>query len=111
MKLFKPVKGKYKVIVFMASFYGLGADAKKDFFHDVLILKVGKNNEILDGLEYVLEWAEPPYTSRFVRIAKKGVKLQKGLKLSQLDFRTFEADQPLKLDGIIDNLHDYKETF
>lgn len=111
MKLFKPVKGKYKVIVFMASSYGLSFTNKYEIFHNFLILKVDKNDEILDGLEYVLEWAEPPHTARFVRIAKKGVKLRKGLNISQLDFATFEADQPLKLDGIIDNLYNFKEIF
>lgn len=115
MKLFKPVKGRYKVIVFMASSYGLSfrryVRDKYDIFHNILILKVDKNNEILDGLEYILEWADPPHTSRFVRAMKKGVKLQKGLNIQQLDFRTFEANQPLKLDGIIDNLHDLKEIF
>jgi len=116
MKLFKPIKGKYKVVVFMAGNYGLGANDKKDIFHHILILKVNKNNEILDGLEYCLEWAEPPYTSRLVRATKKGVKLQKGLQISQLDFKTFESGFQegfnfWTFNGIIDNLYDFKEVF
>jgi hypothetical protein len=116
MKLFKPVKGRYKVIVFMASSYGLSFMNKFELFHNVLILKVDKNNEILDGLEYILEWAEPPHTARFVRAMKKGIKLRKGLNIQQLDFRTFETDfrENFKFgdfNGILDNLHDFKEIF
>ncbi len=115
MKLFKPSKGKYKVFVFMSSNYGWSAmDDQKDIFHSVLILKVNKNNEILDGLEYMLEWAEPPFTSRFVRATKKGIILKKGLRISELDFRTFETDFEEKitgLDGALDNLYDLKEVF
>ena len=117
MKLFKPIKGKYKVILFMSANYGLsGIDDKKDISHDILILKINKNNEILDGLEYILEWAEPPYTARFVRATKKGIKLKKGLRISELDFRTFETDFQEKfnfwnIDGVIDNLYNFKEAF
>lgn len=112
LKLFKPIKGKYKVIMFMATGYGwLHGPDKNDVYHNILILKINENNEILDGLEYVLEWSEQPSTARFVRATKKGIKLQKGLKISQLDFKTFEADQPFKPYGIIDNLYDFKEVF
>jgi hypothetical protein len=117
MKLFKPIKGKYKVILFMSANYGLsGIDDKKDIFHNILILKINKNNEILDGLQYILEWAEPPFTARFVRATKKGVKLIKGLRISELDFRTFETNFQekfnfWKIDGVIDNLYNFKEVF
>ncbi len=117
MKLFKPVKGKYKVIVFMATTYDLSVVTnEKEIYHFYLILKIDKNNEILDGMEYVLEWTEPPFTARFVRVMKKGVKLKKGLRISELDFRTFETDFQEKfnfwnIDGVIDNIYNFQEIF
>lgn len=47
VKLFKPIKGKYKVIVFISSDYGIGANDKKDIFHNILILKVDKTTKYL----------------------------------------------------------------
>lgn len=110
-KLFTPIKGKYKVILFQSSSYGLGKGETKKIFHSILILKIDKNNEIIDGLDYLLEWAEVPFTSRFVRVSKKGVKLQKGLALKELEFRTFELNQPYNPRGIIDNLYNFREAF
>lgn len=111
LKLFKPVKGRYKVILFMAAVYGLGFDDKNDIFHNILILKANKNNEILDGFEYTLEWAEVPTASRLARITKPGVKLKKGLPVSQLGFKSIEAGQEWELNGIIDNLYNFEQIF
>jgi hypothetical protein len=112
LKLFKPVKGKYKIIIFAGAVYGLSAtDDKEDIFHNLLILKVNKNNEILDGLQYILEWAEPPTASRLCRIAKSGIKLQKGLPVSQLGCRNFETARVIPLGGVLDNLYNFQEIF
>ena len=111
LKLFQPVKGKYRVITFMATGYGLSFTDKKEIFHNILILKVDQNDEILDGLEYVIEWAEVPTASRLARTTRKGVKLKKGLPLSELEFKSIEAGQPLKLNGVIDNLYNFRQIF
>jgi len=116
LKLFKPVKGKYKVILFMATGYGLLHERDKGIFHNILILKVDKNDEILDGMEYVLEWAEVPTAARLLRATKTGVKLKKGLPISQLDFKTFETGFKdgfgfWNHEGIIDNLYNFEEIF
>jgi hypothetical protein len=110
-KLFKPVKGKYKVIFFTATGYGFLKNEGKNIYHSILILKVNKNNEILDGLEYLLEWAETPHTVRLFRTAGAGVKLQKGLQLSQLDWKPFAEGLDRTPQGIIDNLYDFKKIF
>jgi hypothetical protein len=111
LKLFKPIKGKYKVILFMETSYGLSFRDTKEIFHNILILKVAKNNEILDGLQYLLEWAEPPLAVRLFRVTKTGVKLQKGLQLSQLHFKAFEAGLEWTPGGVTDNLYNFKEIF
>ena len=111
LKLFQPVKGKYRVISFMATGYGLSFTNKKEIFHNILILKIDQNDEILDGFEYVLEWVEVPVASRLGRVTKKAVKLKKGLPLSELEFKTIEAGQSLKLNGIIDNLYNFRQIF
>jgi len=112
LKLFKPVKGKYKVIFFVAADYGIShSDEKEHIFHQLLILKVDKNNEIIDGLQYVLEWAEPPFAYRLCRIANSGIKLQKELQVSQLGCKNFESEQEIPLRGVLDNLYNFQEIF
>ena len=111
LKLFQPVKGKYRVIVFMATGYGLSFTDKKEIFHNILILKTDQKDEILDGLEYVIEWVEVPTASRLVRLTQKGVKLKKGLPLSELKFKSIEAGEPLNLNGVIDNLYNFRQIF
>lgn len=112
LKLFKPIKGKYKVIFFVAADYGIShSDEKEHIFHELLILKVDQNNEILDGLQYVLEWAEVPFAYRLCRIAKSDIKLRKELQVSQIGCRNFESEAEISLRGVLDNLYNFQEIF
>ena len=112
LNLFQPVKGKYKVIFFVGADYGLSAiDDKEHIFHELLILKVNKNNEIIDGLQYVLEWAEVPTAYRLCRIQKSGIKLQKELQVSQIGCRNFESEREIPLGGVLDNFYNFQEIF
>ena len=112
LKLFKQIKGKDKVIFFVAADYGLSHfDEKEHIFHELLVLKVNKNNEIIDGLQYVLEWAEVPTAYRLCRIAKSGIKLQKELQVSQLGCKNFESGKEISLRGVLTIYTISKEYF
>ena len=110
LELFRPTKGDHKVLVFMAPLWGVGADERQKIFHDLLILKTDANNTILDGFQYTLEYAELPFSYDLFRVKSKGIKLEKGLKLSHIEFRSlYDNDQyPI---GILDNVYNLKQRF
>ena len=111
LKLFKPTKGKNTIFVFMASFEGIGYEDERDIFHDVMILKVDKNNIILDGLHYTLEWAEPPKNCALYRVTKTGATLKKGLAIKDLGLKSFGDECSISPIGKIDNIYRFKEIF
>ena len=112
LELFKPVKGNHKVIFFVASVHGLSAiDDKEHIFHELLILKIDKNNEIVDGLQYVLEWAEVPFAYKLCRIENSGIKLKKELQVSKIGCKNFESEREMPLNGVLDNLYNFQEIF
>ena len=117
IEIFRPVNGQYRVIQFMAAFWGRGKDEKKKIFHEILIVKVDHNNIILDSLQYTLEWGELPQIYDIYYLKSKDAKLTKNLDLSKLQFGSlideFESylagDRPPT--GILDNIYNFKEQF
>jgi len=110
IKLFKPIKGNHRIIIFRATFWGLTARETTELLHDILALKVDENNIIEDGLQYTLEMAEPPLALDLYRLKSHGIRLKKGLKLSDLKFQNFlDSDRPPK--GVLDNVYNFKEQF
>lgn len=108
--LFRPEKGEHKTIMFMAPFEGIGYEGEVDIFHDIMILKVDKDNRVLDGLQYTLEWAEPPLSCDLYRVTKRGEKLKKGLDVSALQFKAIGpgCGPP---SGVVDNVYNFTEIF
>jgi hypothetical protein len=67
IKFFEPVKGEFNVYIFIKEFKGIplyfmeiNNPDSLETFHDMIILKTNKKNEIVDGFYYRLEWAEVP---------------------------------------------------
>ncbi|WP_457128402.1 hypothetical protein [Mucilaginibacter sp. HD30] len=86
-KAFKPQKGRFTVYRFICTFKGLSHETEKQkVFHDLIILKTDKKNNIVDGYQYTLEWVEVPFTFDLYRIAKKDKKLTDGLDIKNLVF-------------------------
>ena len=76
-KAFIPAKGNFTIYTFIAEFKGWSYDGTKKIFHDYLILKVvPKTNEIIDGYQYTMEWAEPPAVSDLYRVTKKRTRIE-----------------------------------
>ncbi|MDQ3683365.1 MAG: hypothetical protein M3352_09880 [Bacteroidota bacterium] len=85
--IFNPIKGKFIVYVFIATFIGLSFDNTEKEFHDILIVKVNKEQKITDAYQYTLEWTEPPYSYDLYRARVKGVALTNQLSIDILKFR------------------------
>ncbi|MFN7116311.1 MAG: alpha/beta hydrolase [Saprospiraceae bacterium] len=105
-KAFSPVKGKFTVYLFKASFPGFSFKGDGYYiFHDVLLIKTDANNNIVDALQYTLEWTEE-LSADLYRSTAKNVKLTDSLdiRLLQLtrDYDT-ESDESnlLEENGIL----------
>lgn len=104
---FKPIKGKYKVYSFIATYKGESFDGTTKIFHDYLILKVDPiSNIIIDGCQYTYEWADPPPMVDLYRVSVFNVKLKDRIKINNLKMKLFDKDyesdrEYLIEDGII----------
>lgn len=87
-KAFLPKKGKFTVYVFTSEYMGDSFDGTRKLFHDKLILKVNpKTNEVMDGFQYTLEWAEPPALSDLYRLQDDTVVLTDKMNLDELQMQ------------------------
>jgi hypothetical protein len=98
---FNPVKGKYTVYVFIATFKGLSYRNIEKEFHDIIVLKTDKKQKVLDAYQYTLEWAEMPITSDLYKASAKKVTLTNGLLIEQLKFQKVDPTE-----GIDSNLNE-----
>lgn len=87
--VFHPIKGRYTVYVFMATYTGLSFTGSHKDFHDILILKTGKDGRVKDAFHYTLEWAEPPFSYDLYRATAQVGVLGPGLSIEQLQLRRF----------------------
>ncbi|MCB1176470.1 MAG: hypothetical protein KDK36_02720 [Leptospiraceae bacterium] len=110
---FKYKKGKYKIIKFMNVDYGdVSYSKKKILIHKILVLKL-KNNKILDGYHYTLEWQDVPSYSLWKVTAKTNLKKDMTfdeLKLSPFEPRD-EKPTPTFHPGVLDNVFQHKKVF
>jgi hypothetical protein len=61
---------------------------ERKLFHDYLILKVDpKNQFIIDGFQYTMEWSEPTPISDLYRVSVKNIKIKDGLNLDLLQMK------------------------
>nr|WP_294859793.1 hypothetical protein [uncultured Fluviicola sp.] len=87
-KAFLPKKGKFTVYVFTSEYMGDSFDGTRKLFHDKLILKVNpETNEVMDGFQYTLEWAEPPALSDLYRVQDDSIVLTDKMNLDELQMR------------------------
>ena len=78
---------------FISEFNGLSFDGTEKLFHDYLILKVDPStNEIIDGYQYTLEWAEPPAVSDLYQLSSFGHILKSDLSLDDLKMKLVASE-------------------
>lgn len=90
---FEPVKGQYTVYIFLKESKGtsiLLSDSENPdslvVFHDMIVLKTNRENEILDGFFFRLEWAEVPGQFMIFRSFCEPMQLVDNLNVSALNF-------------------------
>jgi len=97
-QIFKPVKGKFIVYEFIATFKGESFDGTNKFFHDILVIKINDSSKIIDAYQYTLEWAEPPCQYDMYKNSVKNLVLTDNFKLDNLELtRTYFWDEKNKL--------------
>ncbi|WP_430401817.1 hypothetical protein [Fluviicola sp.] len=90
-KAFLPKKGTFTVYVFTSEYVGDSFDGTRKLFHDKLILKVNpKTNEVMDGFQYTMEWAEPPALSDLFRVTDDSIVLTDKMNLDELQMQVDE---------------------
>jgi len=94
-------RGKYLIYNFVAAYPGTAAGGGTAEFHDLLALKVGCGDEILDAWQYTLEWADTPSLD-LNRMRKKGLVLKKGLEIEALDLANAATGSAAGEEGVID---------
>jgi hypothetical protein len=93
-RAFEPVDGEFTTYTFISEYKGLSFDGTEKLFHDYLILKVDpKTNEISDGYQYTMEWAEPPASSDLYRISKTKIPLENNMNLSLLELERTDLSE------------------
>lgn len=94
---FYPKRGIFTTYTFVAEFEGLSFDGNQKTFHDYLILKVDpKTNEIVDGYQYTLEWADPPAISDLYQVTSTGLKLKDGMELNDLEMKLVDSNYKIE---------------
>ena len=94
-------RGKYLIYNFVAAYAGTSAEGGTAEFHDLLSLKVGCGDEILDAWQYTLEWADAPSLD-LNRMRTKGVVLKKGLEVAALDLANAATGSAAGEKGVIE---------
>lgn len=80
---FYPVPGDYTVARFLSFSYGDGMGCSFET-NNVLTLKIDKEQRIVDGYFYCLQWAEMPVSEALLRITNKGIKIKNKRSISSL---------------------------
>lgn len=94
-RAFEAVDGDFTTYTFISEFSGPSFDGTEKIFHDYLILKVDPTtNEIIDGFQYTLEWAEPPAISDLYQLTSSGQILIDHMSLNVLKLKL--VDSPYK---------------
>ena len=103
--VFKPIKGKFTVYRFLATYQGLSFTDKQKEFHDILIVKTDSKNKIIIAYQYTLEWAEPPFETDLYVSACKDAYLTDNLSIDKFIFERpwyyDKQDRKLKDSGNI----------
>jgi hypothetical protein len=94
-------RGKFLIYKFVAAYAGTAAEGGVAEFHDLLALKIGCGDEILDAWQYTLEWTDTPSLD-LNRMRKKGLVLKKGLEVGDLDLANASTGAVAGEAGVID---------
>jgi len=97
-----PVKhGKFYIFKFLAAYRAPSSRGESTEFHDVLMIKLGCGDEILDAYQYTLEWADTPSLD-LNRLGKNGLVLKAGFDVRELGLVNALTGTEAGEGGVID---------
>jgi hypothetical protein len=102
--LFMPVKGKFTVYRFLATYRGQSFTGQEKEFHDLLIVKTDEQGKVIKAYQYTLEWAEPPLETDLYLSTAKDLVLKDGLKVEAFGFERpwyEDKDKRVKDVGVV----------
>ncbi len=94
-------RGRFLIYKYVAAYAGPAAEGGTKEFHDLLALKIGCGDEILDAWQYTREWADTPSLD-LNRMRKKGLLLQRGLAVAALDLANAATGEAGGEEGVIE---------
>jgi hypothetical protein len=83
---FKPIRGKFIVYRFIATYQGESFTHQQKEFHDILIVKTDKRNKIIMAFQYTLEWTDSPEADLY-RSTCKDVYLLDNMRIEKFAFK------------------------
>jgi hypothetical protein len=102
---FKPVKGRYVVYRFLATYKDPSLKNDQSELHDILVIKTERDNKVVDGYQYTLETAKQQASTDLYKSNCKNIFLTDSLRIDKLQLKRSEAkkqkDVALKEKGII----------
>ena len=95
------VRGKSLIFKFVAAYPGTSAEGGTAEFHDLLVLRIGCGDEILDAWQYTREWADAPSLD-LNRMGRKGLVLKKGFDVASLGLVNAATGKAAGEEGLIE---------
>ncbi|MHB8095134.1 MAG: hypothetical protein ACYDH0_09340 [Candidatus Aminicenantales bacterium] len=97
-----PVKhGKFYIFKFQAAYRAPSSRGETAEFHDILMIKLGCGDEILDAYQYTLEWADTPSLD-LNRLGTNGLILKAGFDVRELGLANVLTGTEAGEGGVID---------
>jgi hypothetical protein len=93
--------GKSFIYKFQAAYEGTSAEGGRVEFHDILMVKLGCDSDIVEGYQYTLEWADAPSLD-LNRVTAKGILLADGVEIRDLRLVNVRSGEPSPEEGRIE---------
>lgn len=93
--------GKSFIYKFQATYKGTASEGGEAEFHDILMVKLGCDSDILEGYQYTLEWADTPSLD-LNKVAAAGIILADGVRISDLRLVNVRTGEPAREEGRIE---------
>lgn len=93
--------GKSFIYRFQATYKGMASEGGEAEFHDILMVKLGCNSDIIEGYQYTLEWADTP-SMDLNKVTARGIILADGIEIRDLRLVNVQTGEPAGEDGRIE---------
>jgi len=94
-------RGRYFIFKYVAAYPGVTAEGGAADLHDLLALKIGCGDAILDAWQYTLEWADSPSLD-LNRMKNAGLVLRRGFDVGSLGLANASTGADAGETGVID---------